>query len=122
MQKTNSILGPNDLTLCHADGSVYAGGYEISSILQSPMTTIVNQSKGGGNKVSDIFRNLAVPSGLLCLQGSKCAGLPRGENKGVVDHKVYNRLMELASIKGARKRNKTRGRKSSTTKGTRRKN
>ena len=59
----------NDLVFYKEDDRIMSGGYLIDSILLkqgiSPMTTY-NQTGGlNGDKVSNIFENLAVPAGLL---------------------------------------------------------
>jgi len=121
---------PSDLTICHnkADGTASAGSYELSSILLqqgiSPMTTMVGGSSSNKNssQVADKLRHLAVPAGLLCLPGNQCGGLPRGENKGLVDSNLYDKLVKLASSGKSESRKQTRSRKPSTTKGTRRHN
>ena len=120
---------PSDLTICrNDDGTTSAGSYELSSIFIqkgiSPMTTMLGGSKSNKdkNQVSEILRNLAVPAGLLCLPGSDCAGLPRGENKGIVDDNLYDRLVKLASVDKTDSRKQSRRKKPSTAKGTRRRN
>ena len=117
-------MNPCDLILSHnGDGELSAGAWPLSSILldkgMSPMMTM----NGGGKKVtkvSDKLRDLAVPAGLLYLQHSQCLKLPHGDNKGIVDKSLYNRLLDLAAISVPQMKRITRSRRSSTKKGTRR--
>ena len=95
-------LQPSDLTICYnnEDGTAYAGGYKIESVLlgqgTSPMTTIGGGKKSDEGKVSDTLRDLAVPAGLLCTTETRCHRLPLAEDKGIVDKSLYDRLLELA--------------------------
>ena len=59
-----SYIGGDELVY-NSDGGINSGGFSINSIMMklgmSPIMT-VNQQIGGGNKVSDLFESLVVPS------------------------------------------------------------
>ena len=116
-------LQPCDLTICYnnEDGTASAGGYKIESLLlkqgSSPMITMSGGKKS--DKVSDCFRDLAVPAGLLCATETRCTRLPMADDKGVVDKSLYDRLVELAAVSETPSRSKSKSKRSSTAKGTR---
>ena len=74
-----SALSGDDLVYYKENGRVMSGGFDINSILMkqgiSPFSSLnsnelpVNQS--GGSSVSNLFKSLAVPSGLLYLHEKK---------------------------------------------------
>jgi hypothetical protein len=118
-------LQPCDLTICYnnEDGTASAGGYKIESLLlaqgSSPMTTVGGGKKPEKNRVSDCLRDLAIPAGLLCTTETRCLRLPMAEDKGVIERSLYDRLLELAAESESSSRKKSRSRRSSTSKGTR---
>jgi hypothetical protein len=118
-------LQPCDLTICYnnEDGTASAGGYKIESLLlaqgSSPMTTVGGGKKSEKNRVSDCLRDLAIPAGLLCNTETRCVRLPMAEDKGVIERSLYDRLLELAAESESSSRKKSRSRRSSTSKGTR---
>jgi hypothetical protein len=60
----------NDLDMIYNmnDGKIMAGGYSVNSMLLNNKQSALYQEGGKGtNKVSDRFKNLAVPAGLLYI-------------------------------------------------------
>ena len=61
-------IGPNELVFnLDKNSNIYSGGFNVNSIMMksgiSPITTLNTSQDGGGtNKVSDLFKNLVVPS------------------------------------------------------------
>ena len=64
-------IGPNELVFnFNKDDQIYSGGFNVNSIMMktgmSPIMTLNTEQNGGGtNKVSDLFKNLVVPSWTL---------------------------------------------------------
>lgn len=116
-------LTPNDLVWYNegGDGDVKSGGYSVDSLFKtlgvSPMTTdndSVSLMTGGGkgkntgSKVSDMFRNTAIPAGLTLMSGG---GFSRNDSKGnhemtsdiqhvgggLIPESLFDKLSKLAS-------------------------
>jgi len=74
-----SALSGDDLVYYKENGRVMSGGFDINSILMkqgiSPFSSLNSNelpvSQSGGSSVSNLFKSLAVPSGLLYLHEKK---------------------------------------------------
>jgi hypothetical protein len=84
------------------NGDVTAGGFSVNSCLLksglSPITTMNGSSQKGGS-VSEIFKNLAVPAGLLYMQQSLASSFPSDNNNETVSDALYDKLLNLATDK-----------------------
>lgn len=100
----SNILTPNDLTICYLDGTPSAAGYEMKCLLNPEYNPVILPPKKSNSnncddiKVSDRFRNLGVPAGLLCTKSTKCITLPEAENKGVIPNSLYDKLLNQVSM------------------------
>jgi hypothetical protein len=59
-------IGPNELIVYTDEkGGIYSGGFSLNNILknigESPIITLNNNTRGGGEQVSDLFKDLAIP-------------------------------------------------------------
>ena len=59
-------IGANELIFYKdQEGGIYSGGFSLNNILkkmgESPIITLNNNKKGGGEQVSDLFKDLAIP-------------------------------------------------------------
>lgn len=103
-------------------GKIMSGGYSIDSILLkeglSPMITLntdyeqdsLKDSLKGGNKVSNIFENLAIPAGLFYHEqkGGKDAQEPiYFNNTNCIAEDIHDKLFKLIEINNATKKSKT---------------
>jgi hypothetical protein len=84
------------------NGNIMSCGYMIESELLRQGISPVQIMKEGKQKgkVSDLFADLAVPMGLLCV-GSECKGKYASAStldSDVVDKDLYDRLVELAAV------------------------
>jgi len=112
-----SYIGGDDLVFySDKDKNIYSGGFSVNSIMMkggfSPFSTLNNETSGtiqtGGN-VSDLFKDLVVPSWLL-TQSNKLVGGAKNnkadgneedndsENEGVISDDLHDKLLELATI------------------------
>ena len=69
----NNIIGPNELIIYkNPEGGIYSGGFSLNNMLknigQSPIITLNNNTTGGGEQVSDLFKDLAIPIHALYLK------------------------------------------------------
>lgn len=82
------------------NGDIIAAGFSVNSCLLksggSPITTI-NGGSRGGNNVSDIFNNLAVPAGLLYMQQSLVTAFPSENRDETIPDTLYDKLLNLAT-------------------------
>jgi len=108
------------------NGNITAGGFSVDSCLLksgvSPITTINNSSQKGGS-VSEIFKNLAVPAGLLYMQQSLATSYSSGNDDEIISDTLYDKLLNLATDKPKvqKKKKSRRNRKKSPQNNTRRK-
>ena len=84
------------------DGKIMAGGYSVNSILlndQQPALYQQQQEGGKGTKkVSDRFKNLAVPAGLLYINdnSSDNSQINNNESNAIINDALYEKLLHLA--------------------------
>ena len=106
-------LSHNDLVLySNPDGKMYSGGFNINSIIfnkeLSPIFNInTSTTQTGGNHVSELFNNLAIPRGLLFFNDKIEGGYTRhnpiedeeNTNNDVINDDIYNKLLNLVELK-----------------------
>ena len=100
-------ITPSDCVLYRdADGNIMSCGYTIDSELLrqgiSPVKVLAEGKQKG--KVSDLFADLAIPMGLLCV-GDECNNRYTSAStldSDVIDKSLYDKLVELAAAEGAR--------------------
>ena len=99
-------LGVNDLVYTNNNGQINAAGFKINSHLMSGGESAVHvvndtQKSGGGAMgaaaVSDMFKGLAVPAGLLYLQQNFGKKYPTKSNKETLEPGLFERLLDFAS-------------------------
>ena len=121
MTTTNSGFGPNDLLFYREQQGdndiIMSGGYSVDSYLLkeglSPIQTINSLEGGGqigGQKVSSIFENLAVPAGLF-FNNQKSAQDMNGGARKCMDHtmlpdNIFDEFMRMIEIDKTKKRNR----------------
>lgn len=120
----SSEITADDLIYYKEGDKIYSGGFQVNSILMkkglSPYTSFQHAGSTNENNVSDLFKNFAVPSGLLYYPnklGYDSADVivekdyvVQGEfdddDEDYVTEDIHDRLLELAS---ANKKNITGG-------------
>jgi len=124
MTEKELVTDDDDFVIIERNGEILSGGFKVDSILlkykRSPMHTLNKGSmSGGGNNVSDLFKDLAVPAGIFYQPNKTGGGNKEGSEKMIqeneVDDDLYEKLVKLASVedtqqKGGRQK-KTRGTK-----------
>ena len=139
--ENNDIYEENDFVMCRTpDGQIRSCGFSINSLLmregKSPMMTInrtnnytddddvivIDGRDGRGddssefndynkNKVSDLFKHLAVPAGFFYIQSKNYVTKNNYiDEEDDINEDVYDKLLELAStaISNPRKKKGTR--------------
>jgi hypothetical protein len=115
-------ISPSDCVFYKGpDGSIMSCGYKIDSELLKHGHQIMSVSgkKDKGANVSDIFKNLAVPMGLLCSNDEQVKSLNASTlDSEVIPKSLFDKLVDLASAKADSEpketKKKTRSRKSSS--------
>ena len=60
------MIGGRDLVFHKAgDGTIMAGGFSVESMMNHSPVMTLNGQGGGGGSISDIFKGLVIPCGLL---------------------------------------------------------
>jgi hypothetical protein len=81
------------------DGKIMAGGYSVNSILLNDQQPALYQQGGkDSKKVSDRFKNLAVPAGLLYINGNgnDNSQINDNESDAIINDALYEKLLHLA--------------------------
>ena len=99
-------IGPNELVFnLDKNSNIYSGGFNVNSIMMksgiSPITTLNTSQDGGGtNKVSDLFKNLVVPSYALSYS-NKTGGEYKddtdsdSDSDSDIDDDLHDKLLNL---------------------------
>jgi len=118
--KNQSHFGPEDLVFNKQDGKIMSGGFLVNNIFlnrnESALKTnnaSTDKSQVGGT-ASSIFKDLAVPAGLLFLQ-QKTHNHYRntsamGENE-VVEDSLFDKLLKLSEPDDNKRKKQTKKRK-----------
>lgn len=109
----SSEITADDLIYYKEGDKIYSGGFQVNSILLkkglSPLTSFQNAGSINENNISDLFKNFAVPSGLLYYPNKIDNGsadiiiekdyVVQGEfdDDEYMTEDIHDRLLELAS-------------------------
>ena len=126
-------IGPNELVFnLDKNSNIYSGGFNVNSIMMksgiSPITTLNTSQDGGGtNKVSDLFKNLVVPSYALSYS-NKTGGEYKddtdsdsdSDSNSDIDDDLHDKLLNLVResdsklTEGKKKKNFTKKQKNTS--------
>ncbi|MAU35899.1 MAG: hypothetical protein CMD14_00810 [Flavobacteriales bacterium] len=101
-------LGINDLIISNNNNETICGGFKINNLLlnsNNPAFVTLNNNKIIDNKVSSLFNDLAVPTGLLYIQ-EKMNPSRKENSDAVIEDSLYNKLVSLAETKPKNKSRK----------------
>jgi len=106
-------LGINDLIISKNNNETMCAGFKVNNLLlnsNNPAFVTLNNNKNANskninNKVSSLFDDLAVPTGLLYIQ-EKMKPITKEDNVSVVGESLYNKLLSLAETKPKNKTKK----------------
>ena len=113
-----SYLDGNDLVFYGgSDNQIYSGGFSVNSIMMKsgilPFTTLNNINGQTGGNVSDLFKDLVVPSWLVSQEykgsgGNKhVANLDEDSEDGeIISDELYDKLVDLVTVSDAEIKNK----------------
>ena len=99
-------FGAGDLVYTNNNGQINAAGFKINSHLMSGGESALHVVSGGAQKgggimgaaaVSDMFKGLAVPAGLLYLQQNFGKKYPTKSNRETLEPGLFERLLDFAS-------------------------
>tara|TARA_B100001173_G_C15968519_1_gene538956 strand:- start:177 stop:578 length:402 start_codon:yes stop_codon:yes gene_type:complete len=111
-------LGINDLIISNNNNETMCAGFKVNNLLlnsNNPAFVTLNNNKNVNNKdvnnkdvnnkVSSLFDDLAVPTGLLYIQ-EKMNPISKEDSVGVIGESLYNKLLSLAETKPKNKSKK----------------
>lgn len=113
-----NYIGADELVFTNdPKNGIYSGGFDVNSIMLksgvSPIMTL-NTDQTGGDKVSNLFESLVIPSWVFSC-GNKMAGGKYNDNDSSddsdIDDDLHDKLLDLvkedeANIKNLNKKNK----------------
>ena len=113
-----SYLDGNDLVFYGgSDNQIYSGGFSVNSIMMksgiSPFTTLNDSNTQTGGNVSDLFKNLVVPSWLVSQEykatgGSKHRDKDSDEDSEdeIISDDLHDKLIDLVTVSDSEIKNK----------------
>ena len=115
----------DDFILYKENGKIMSGGFNVESILLkknlSPISTF-NYNNIQSNNVSDLFKNLTIPSGLYFIE-QKTSSYNKykydddtDDNEEVIENDLYEKLLSVYSINKIDKTDKVKDNKKYTRK------
>ena len=120
-----SYIGGDDLIFFTDNNQIYSGGFNINSIMMktgiSPFSTLNKINNQTGGNVSDLFKDLVVPSWLLSQENKFNGGFNAGTNKNnedsdsddddVISNDLHDNLLNLVTVKDSEIKNKKKSTK-----------
>lgn len=113
-----SYIDGNDLVFYGgSDSQIYSGGFSVNSIMMksgiSPFTTLNNMNGQTGGNVSDLFKDLVVPSWLVSQENRFGGGSKHtkkldedSDEEEVISDELYDKLIDLVSVSDTEIKNK----------------
>lgn len=113
-----SYIDGNDLVFYGgSDNQIYSGGFSVNSIMMksgiSPFTTLNNINAQTGGNVSDLFKDLVVPSWLISQEYTATGGSKHmknldedSDNEEIISDELYDKLIDLVTVSDAEIKNK----------------
>lgn len=110
------IIQDHELVFNKSGGKIQSAGFTVDSILlQKGEPALYTRNLGaqrGGGSVADLFKDLAVPAGLVSFNRKQFGGDDQSKVKNddsVVSDDVYEKLLKMVEVEGgAKKPRKTR--------------
>lgn len=120
------IMDDDEFIFNKSDGKIQSAGFTVNSILlQKGEPALYTRNLGtqiGGGSVADLFKDLAVPAGLVSFTRKQMGGedTSRIQNEdAVVSDDVYEKLLKMVEVEGgSKKQRKTRRTNMTTNKKT----
>lgn len=113
---TEKPFGEDDLVIHrNKKGQAIAGGFKVTSYIDSAGQEMKKQSGGG----LSAFKDLAVPAGLFLMQRAAVNNFTSINTEQVIDEKLYSKLVDLVDDTPTSKKLKRSTKKSRSTKNKR---
>ena len=119
-----SYIGGDDLIFYTDNNQIYSGGFNVNSIMMktgiSPFSTLNKINNQIGGNVSDLFKDLVVPSWLLSQENKFNGGFNAGINKNnddsdsdddAITNDLHDNLLNLVTVKDSEIKNKKKSTK-----------
>jgi len=108
------IIQDHDLVFNKSGGKIQSAGFTVESILlQKGEPALITRNLGlqrGGGSVADLFKDLAVPAGLVTFTRKQFGGESRIQNDDtVIGDDIHEKLLKMVEVEGgSKKQRKTR--------------
>lgn len=108
------IIQDHDLVFNKSGGKIQSAGFTVESILlQKGEPALITRNLGaqsGGGSVADLFKDLAVPAGLVTFTRKQFGGESRIQNDDIViGDDIHEKLLKMVEVEGgSKKQRKTR--------------
>lgn len=100
-------LEQSDFVVNVQNGFAQSGGFLIENVFLKQQKSAININNSNKSisleKVSDIFKDLAVPSGLLYIQSPQ-KPINYMETTNIVDNTLYDKLVNLMEVSKVKKK------------------
>ena len=113
----SNIDGDDLVFYSGSDNQIYSGGFSVNSIMMksgfSPFTTLNNINTQTGGNVSDLFKNLVVPSWLISQNNNFNGGSKHTKNNDedseddeIISDELYDKLVDLVTVSDSEIKNR----------------
>ena len=110
----SNIDGDDLVFYTSSDNQIYSGGFNVNSIMMkagiSPFKTLNKINTQTGGNVSDLFKDLVVPSWLVSqdniFRGGKTKNDDDSEDDEVISDELHDKLLELVTVSDSEIKNR----------------
>lgn len=115
---SEELFGEDDLVIHrNKKGQAIAGGFKVTSFIESAGKEMKKQSGGG----MSVFKDLAVPAGLFLMQRAAINNFTTSNSQQVIDEKLYSKLIDLVDETDKTNSKKIKPRKTRKSEGSKKK-
>ena len=106
------IMDDDELVFNKSDGKIHSAGFTVNSILlQKGEPALITRNLGaqsGGGSVADLFKDLAVPAGLVSFTRKQFGGDVQQSkiqnDDTVVSDDIHEKLLKMVEVEGGSKK------------------
>ena len=107
-----SVFADDDLVFNKSNGKIHSAGFTVDSILmQKGEPALITRNSGlqlGGGSVANLFKDLAVPAGLVYFSRKQFGGDEQRSkihnNDETIDDDIHEKLLKMVEVDGGSKK------------------
>ena len=107
-----SVFADDDLVFNKSNGKIHSAGFTVDSILmQKGEPALITRNSGlqiGGGSVANLFKDLAVPAGLVYFARKQFGGDVQQSkihnNDETIDDDIHEKLLKMVEVDGGSKK------------------